>query len=76
MRIFGPLGLGLLGRGEVNLFPFKGTCWQSFLAEASSLGWGENLAIQGSDQSAIPGSKGHLRRRAGKKARACHRHRV
>lgn len=28
-------GLGLLGQDEVNLFPFKGTCWQSSLAGAS-----------------------------------------
>lgn len=33
------------------MFPLKGRCSQSSLAEVSSMGWFENLAIEGSDQS-------------------------
>lgn len=50
----------MLGQGEVNLFPLKGHCWQSSLLEASPRGCCENLAIQGSDQSTLPGSEGQL----------------
>lgn len=61
-------GLGSLGWGEVNRLSLQGICSQNPLAEASSPGWCENLALEGGlTRVQTAGTEGQRRR---KKARA------